>query len=221
MSAVGFLDFVRGSLPEGPARVCVVAEEWITQAIASSEIDLYSPIGPGYADLGEQVFDAVVVEDAIAPGVNLIGEVAAIARIVRPQGLLVLNGFAWDLLNTPTAAWFYEQRRQLAAADRGPDVHPTLYEFRRWWTEEAFVGVPAHHELRYALYEYFEELVFEWTPGLYEYLDGAASLALERRLIEARQIRALGFRYLGRRRAEVGYGTTDALAVEPTRVVNG
>ena len=83
----------------------------------------------------------------------------------------MLNGFAWDLLNTPTAALFYEQRRQLAAADRGPDVHPTLYEFRRWWTEEAFVGVPAHHELRYALYEYFEELVFEWTPGLYEYLD--------------------------------------------------
>jgi len=212
MSAVGFVDFVRGSLPEGPARVCVVAEEeWLAQAISSSEIDLYSPVAGGYADLGEQVFDAVVVADATAPGVDLIGEAGALARIVRPRGLLVLNGFAWDLLNTPTAVWFYEQRRLLAAADRGPDVHPTLYEFRRWWTEEAFVGVPAHHELRYGLFEYFEELVFEWTPGLYEYLDGAASLALEHRLIEAHQIRALGFRYLGRRRAEAEFGNTDAL----------
>jgi hypothetical protein len=103
------------------------------------------------------------------------------------------------LLDDSTADWFYMQRRALAAGG-GPDAHLSIDAFKHWWFEEAFSGVMTHHELRYELHQRFEERLFQWTPALYNYIEGEPSLVLERWVIERGVVRALGFEYVGVRR---------------------
>jgi hypothetical protein len=206
-----FAEFAHGSLPQGSARICVSAGDEVAAAVAAPERAFFRSAEPDYAAFAPETFDAVVIEGVSEPGANPIGLIGPLAVSIRPGGLLLLSGVAWDLLDFPTVDWFYHQRKRLAEEGRGPDVHATLVEFRLWLEEEAFAGVPAHHELRYALYERFEELAFEWAPALYRYLDGQASLIAEDRLIARHEIRPLGFHYLGRRRAEADIQPSDAL----------
>ncbi len=210
MNAVELADFARRYLPAVGACVGVVGSEDVKVALFRSDLTLVRLNAIAGLNAPESL-DTVVIENATDPNTGLLAGISRIAACIRTHGTLVLNGFAWDLLDEPTAEWFYDQRRGLAAEGRGPDVHSTLDGFRAWWADSVFAGAPSHHELRYALYESFEELAFEWRPGLYEFLDCEEALPMEGWLISLGKIRPLGFLYAGRRRAETQQGPADSL----------
>ena len=96
-----------------------------------------------------------------------------------------------DLLDAGTLDWLYEQRRARGDEPGSPE------ELRAEWEEE-HVGLHEYAGLRREVDARFEELAFEWTPFLYRKLGGPATEVLERELVAAGQIQALGFRYAGR-----------------------
>jgi hypothetical protein len=210
MDAAELAEFAHPFLPGVGACIGVVGSEEVKVGLFRSDRTLVRLAG--MASVGQpESLDALVVENATDPAVDLLGRIGPLAASVRPNGVLVLNGFAWDLIDGPTAQWFYDQRRGLAVEGRGPDVHPTLDAFRAWLTDVVFAGAPTHHELRYALYEFFDEVSFEWRPGLYEYLDSEESLPMERWMISLGKIKPLGFLYAGRRRAARKPGPADSM----------
>lgn len=89
--------------------------------------------------------------------------------------------FVLSRLDEPTLEWFHGQRRALAAA-RGKPAPARVEETRRWLeAQPEAVGEAAGEG--------------EWIPFLYRYLGGVASEELERVLVDAGAIQAVGFRY--------------------------
>jgi SAM-dependent methyltransferase len=165
-------------------------------------IDPGAPDGPLFRklkleDLDEdERFDAIVAVRSLHHVTDLSGALDKIVRLLRPGGLLVLDEFAWDRLDEPTADWFYGQKRALAAAGRIENAPRTLDDCRREWDGD-HVGLHGYETLRRELDARFEEQAFEWVPHLYRELGGTASEALERTLIDVGAIAATGFRYVG------------------------
>ena len=142
----------------------------------------------------EEHFDAVVARASFHHMTNLDANVERVARALD-AGPFVVDEFAWDRLDAPTAEWYEGQRRALAAAGRETS-RPGAAE----WADH-HAGVTPHDELLRALRARFDELAFTWVPHLYRYLDGVASAGLEETLIESGAIQALGFRFVGIPRA--------------------
>jgi SAM-dependent methyltransferase len=206
---VELTDFVRLQLPGPPARVLEVGcgEGELARALADAgwdvlAIDPAAPEGPIFRrlkleDVDEPgAFDAVVAARSLHHVTNLETGLDRIHELLRPGGVLVLDEFAWDRLDGPTAEWFHGQQRALVAAGRLPKAPASLDDCRREWEEE-HVGLHGYDAMRAALDERFAERSFEWLPYLYRLLDGVAGEALERTLIEADAIQATGFRYVG------------------------
>ena len=136
----------------------------------------------------DELFHAVVAVRVLHHVTDLGPGLDRIHDHLRPGGVLVLEEIGWDLLDEPTAEWFYEQQ-----AERPGSVE----DCRREWDDE-HVGLHGYETMRNELDERFRERLFSWEPFLYKYLeDRATAEALERSLIEADAIRAIGFRYVG------------------------
>ena len=206
-----FEAFVRAHLPEPPARVlevgCGRGELTTALAVAGHDavgIDPAAPDGPRFRRLTlEEVeegarYDAVVAAFSLHHIRDLDAALAKIAGLLVPGGLLLVDEFAWDLLDEPTVEWLWEQQRSAAVA-AGEDAPATPAELRADWEAE-HVGVHGHEALRGGLDAHFEQVVLEPTPYLYRHLRGAGSAVLEQALIDAGSVAALGFRYAGRPR---------------------
>jgi SAM-dependent methyltransferase len=137
-------------------------------------------------------FDAVVASRSLHHIEDLR---AALDKIATLAPLIVLDEFAWDRLDGPTAQWFDGQRRALEAAGHEPE---SLEE--DWEAEHA--DLHGYRAMRRELDARFEERYFAWTAYLYRYLGGPATRELEQAVIDAGAINALGFRYAGRRIGE-------------------
>ena len=165
-------------------------------------IDPAAPDGPIFRrlkleDVDEpESFDAVVAARSLHHVTDLEAALDRIGTLLRPGGVLVLDEFAWDRLEGPTAEWFHGQQRALAAAGRLPGAPETLEACCREWEDE-HVGLHGYESMHAALDERFRQRSFEWLPYLYRYLDGVVGETLERTLIEADAIQAIGFRYVG------------------------
>ena len=144
-------------------------------------------------------FDAVVAAFSLHHVHGLDAALDRIAGLLAPGGVLVLDEFAFDRLDEATADWYYGQLRALGAA-RGGEVPASLEALRAEWEAE-HEGFHGYATLRPALDARFEERAFSWEPHLHRYLDGAVGDALERTLIEAGAIQAIGYRYAGTPRA--------------------
>ena len=118
-----------------------------------------------------------------------------IVSLLLPDGVLVVDEFAWDRLNVPTLEWLWEQRRILAAA--GSSAEPASVETLREEWEADHLGLHGEEPLLRGLAARFTEQTFEWAPYLYRSLAGGASEVLEQGLIDSGAIQALGFRYAG------------------------
>ena len=105
-----------------------------------------------------------------------------VVALLRPGATLVVREFAWDRADEPTVAWWYQQLGRDGDLAAWQGEHGDLHGF---------------DALRRALAERFTERSFEWTPYLYAYDLGPGAEAEERRLIEAGEIRAIGFVYVG------------------------
>jgi SAM-dependent methyltransferase len=206
---IPFEDFLRGLLPEPPARLldvgCGRGELTTALAVTGHDvlgIDPAAPEGHRFRRLKlEEMSAADGTYDAIVAGFSLhhVGDLDAgldkIVELLRPQGLLVLDEFAWDRMDETTLDWFHGQRRVLAAAGVG-DAPGSLDDLRTEWDAE-HVGLHGYDAMRAALDARFAERAFEWTPFLHRLVGGVATLALEQALVDTDAIRPLGFRYAG------------------------
>ncbi len=210
-----FEEFVRGHLPEPPARVlevgCGQGELTTALAVAGHDALGIDPRAPDGA-----LFRRITLDD-VEPGARVDAGGAAhalhhirdldaalekAATLLVPGGLLLVDDFGWDLLDDPTFEWLWGQRRAIAAA-AGAEEPGSLAEFRAEWAADR-LGLHGYEALRGALDARFEALEFEWTPYLYRLLGGVASAVLEQALVDAGAIRPVGFRYAGRPLTQTG-----------------
>jgi SAM-dependent methyltransferase len=206
-------DFVLAELPRPPARVlevgCGAGDLARTMDGAGYEVVAIDPAAPDGEIFRrikldevdpEERFDAVVAAFSLHHVTDLSVGLDRIRDVLRPGGLVLVEELGFDRLDQPTAEWFHGQRRVLAAAGRLPSGPATVEECRREWDDE-HVGLHGADAMRSELAARFRRRSFSWQPALYRYLNGVATEALERTLVEAEAIRPLGFRYVGERTA--------------------
>ena len=201
--------FVLAHLPPAPARLLEVGcgEGLLARALggaghAVTAIDPRAPDGPLFRrvtleELAEPgPFDAVVASRSLHHVESLDTALDRITALLVPGGVLVVNDFAKERLAGPTAVWYLDRRRDLAAAgDR--DAPASLDACLREW-EEDHAGLHGYEAMRAALDARFRECFFAWVPYLHHELAEVAPQAAEQALIEAGAIRATGFRYVGK-----------------------
>ena len=202
---VPFTSFVLTHLPSVPARVLEVgagqgelARGLETAGYDVTAIDPAAPDGPLFRpikleDLEDDArFDAVVASRVFHHmGESLESNLERVARILEGGGPLIVDEFAPDRLDAPTADWYEGMRRILASAGRANE-RPGAAE----WDAHHSSVTPSGMLLR-ALRSRFEERAYEDVPYLWRYLDGVASAALEESLVASKAIRPLGFRFVG------------------------
>ena len=200
--------FVLAHIPPAPAHVlevgCGAGE--LARALAAAghvvtAIDPEAPEGPPFQRVALEDFDEPGPFDAVVASLSLhhverLGPALdRIAALLVPRGALVVNEFAKERLDGPTAEWYHERRRALAAAG-GKAAQASLDECRRKW-EEDHAGLHSYAAMRAELDRRFRERFFAWVPYLHHELGEAGREAEERELIDAGAIRATGFRYVG------------------------
>jgi ubiquinone/menaquinone biosynthesis C-methylase UbiE len=202
---VAFTTFVLTHLPSPPARVLEVgagrgelARELSAAGFEVTAIDPAAPDGPLFRrikleDLEEDArFDAVVASRVFHHmGESLAPNLERVARILEGGGPLVVDEFAPDRLDEPTADWYEGMRSILAAAGR-TNERPGAAEW-----EAHHSSVTPSGALLAALRTRFEERAYEEVPYLWRYLDGVAGAGLEESLVASGAIRPLGFRFAG------------------------
>jgi SAM-dependent methyltransferase len=186
---------VRGELPPPPVRVLEVGcgSGELARALAADGFDVVAvdPKAPEGAIFrrttierldDEEPFDAAVASLSLHHVDDLGVVMAKVHSLLRPGAPFVVREFAWDLLDEPTARWDYARRGLGGGLAEWRAEHGDLHGF---------------DALRSALDSRFRERSFAWTPYLAEYKGTEADVADERRLIEAGEILAVGFVYVG------------------------
>jgi SAM-dependent methyltransferase len=202
--------FVLSQLPPQPARVLEIGtggEGTLARVLDGAGYDVVA-IDPAAPQDGifrrlkieelsaDELFHAIVAVRTLHHVTDLGPVLDKIHDHLRPGGVLVLEELGWERLDEPTADWFYGQQRALAAST-GSDAAASLEELRIEWEDE-HVGLHGYEAMREELGARFRERFFSWEPFIYKYLDrSVATESLERGLIEADAIQALGWRYVG------------------------
>jgi hypothetical protein len=198
-----FLDFVLSRLPAAPARVLEVGcgvEGGVTPALAAAGYDVLgidpdAPEGPLFRPVALEELDepgpfAAIVASRVLHHVEPLGP--GLDKLARLAPLLLVDEFAPERIDEPTREWYEAQHRLLVAAGSEPLGPSDLGD----WAARHPDLHPSHLVLG-ELEARFDTRHLEWRPYLYRWLGGPASEELERGLIEAGAIRALGFRYAG------------------------
>jgi SAM-dependent methyltransferase len=190
------LAFVLGELPAPPARVLEVGcgEGELARALdaARYEVLAIDPVAPK----GE-IFRRTTIEELDDPGrfdavvssraLHHVDDLdAVLAKIGGLAPLLVLDEFTWDRFDEPTARWYDDQR------GRSPNPPPPAAE---WHSRHAHLH--GDSALRAALERHFVEQTFARVPYFYRYLHVPELEPREAELIEAGEIQALAFRFVG------------------------
>ena len=198
---MNLVDFVVAALPPSPARVLEIGcgAGKLARALDGAgfrvlAIDPKAPDGPIFRrttleelhDSGP--FDAAVASYSLHHIERLDSAVDRIARLLEPDGNLVLEEFGRDRLDHATAEWYARQqgKRSVESVLAG------------WRAEHE--GLHGYEEMRRALDERFAERFFEWRPYLYRCLEADDLEPSEREAIARGEICAVGFRYIGVRR---------------------
>ena len=205
-----------GHLPSTPARVLEVGcgEGDLARALDAAGYDVVAvdpaaPEGPIFRRIkledvdDDERFDAVVASRSLHHMSSLDENLAKVATLLGGDGPFVVDEFAWDLLDGPTAEWYDAQRSVLLAAGR----HPSGPSADEWRDHHEGFGVHRRDALVEALDRRFTRVAYEEIPYLWRYLGGPRSAELEESLVEAGAIRALGFRFVGIPRLAATLGT--------------
>lgn len=190
--------FVLDALPPTPARVlevgCGAGE--LAQAVSAAgyqvvAVDPEAPEGAIFRRTTleefqpEGLFSAVIAAYSLHHVADLAAALDRIVSLLEPRGRLVIEEFGWDRLDQPTAQWYGKHQGQLS-------VESVLAE---WRAEHE--GLHGYDAMKRRLDERFTERAFEWRPYLYRCLERDELEPLEREAITRRDIRAVGFRFVG------------------------
>ena len=202
------VDFVRMHVPVASARVldvgCGRGDLALELAAAGFDVVAIDPEAPegsifrritieDFSDHGR--FDVVIASRSL----HHVGDVGLaldrISAVLAPGGIFVVNDFAWDRVDEATADWYYGQRAMVAVAKGESSTSSAEPPIERWRSEHGHLN--RYREMRSGVDERFDEQHFSWEPYLYEELGGVANEGLERALIAAGAIQAIGFRHVG------------------------
>ena len=212
----GFIDFVLNQLPPAPCRVLEVGcgdegglvPELVGAGYDAVGVDPRAPDGGRYVraryqDLGPRDTVLLGIEAVVAGRVlhhvHPLG--AGLDRLAETAPLLLVDEFAWDLIDAPAQEWYEGQHRMLTAAGVEPPGPPSLEGWR-----ERHRGLHPHRPLLDALRARYEERELVWLPYLHRWLGGPASESLEESLTGAGAFPAIGWRWAGVRRADPANG---------------
>ncbi|MGH2971251.1 MAG: class I SAM-dependent methyltransferase [Gaiellaceae bacterium] len=166
-----FIDFVLQELPAAPARVLEVGcgeAGGVVPALVEAGydalgVDPRAPAGERFVQGDfrdvDGAFDAVVAGrvlhhvDPLEPAVGRIAELAP---------LLLVDEFAWDLIDEPLQRWYDAQPKVT-----GP---PTIEQWR--WRHP---GLHPHDVVLSAVRSHFEERRLEWVPYFHRWLGDVES----------------------------------------------
>jgi SAM-dependent methyltransferase len=140
-------------------------------------------------------FDAVVASRSLHHIDDLHAGIDKIHTLLGAGGALILNEFAWDLMDQATAAWYLSHVRKPGPKKESllPGSYPDA-----WVAEHE--GLHGFEAMRAEVGRRFDEVLFEWAPYIaHYYLERDDLEGEEERLIKSGAIRAIGFRYVGRR----------------------
>jgi SAM-dependent methyltransferase len=132
-------------------------------------------------------FDAVVASLSLHHVGDLEAAVARVAAMLVPEGLFVVNEFAWERLDDRAARWAAEQ---LGDVDTAAVAAQWEREHRELHTGAAVLA---------ALERRFDRLRFDRVPYLARMLRRPDSEPGEVRAIAAGALAPVGFRWIGRR----------------------
>jgi SAM-dependent methyltransferase len=185
----------RSELPPPPARVLEVGcgAGRLAVALAADDYDVVAvdpkaPDGPIFRrttieELGDEgPFDGAVASLSLHHLHDLGVGLERVRSLLRPGAPFVVREFAWDLVDEPTARWDYERRGREGGLAEWRAEHHELHGFEA---------------LRSALDARFRERSFAWGAYLSEFEPGDDDSSEEQRLIDAGEIRAVGFVYVG------------------------
>jgi SAM-dependent methyltransferase len=164
-------------------------------------IDPEAPSGPLFRRVTLEAFEEPAPFDAViaARSLHHVEDLAAafekIAELLVPEGLLVLDEFAKERFDLPTATWYFDRRRDLAEGGGHPAPASLDTCLGEWEADHA--ELHSYASMRACLDGHFRERFFAWVPYLFHELGDVAPEPLERKLIEQDTIRATGFRYVG------------------------
>jgi SAM-dependent methyltransferase len=211
ITGAGAQEFVMSSLPAPPARVmelgCGAGDLARSLSGAGYDVVAIDPEAPAGAifqkvsleDFEGGPFDAVVADRSLHHVGDLDAGVAKLRSMLAADGVVVLNEFAWDAMDEPTAAWYIAGARGGGGSGH---VHGerTVADLLDGWAAE-HDGLHGADALRAALDVHFETVIDVAVPYIARYhMDDVSLEPVEQRLIDEGSIRALGFRYLGRPR---------------------
>jgi SAM-dependent methyltransferase len=192
-----FAPFVLARLRPPPARVLEVGcgSGELARALSAARYDVTAidPEAPegeqfrrvSFEEFGEPgPFDAVIASRSLHHIHDLGAALDKVVGLLGPDGVFLLDEFAWDRMDEATAEWYYTRRSE------------PVEGWRERWTEE-HNGLHTYAAMRGELDERFRERSFAWLP--YFYRDGHAGIDVseERLLIDKGAIQATGFRYAG------------------------
>jgi hypothetical protein len=167
---MGFTEFVLQHLPPAPARVLEVGcgeRGGVVPALVDAGydalgVDPRAPLGPRFRQVDfrelEGDFDAAVAGRVIHHLDPLDGALDHLALLAP---VLVVDEFAWNLIDAPLQEWYEAARRALPDAS-GP---PSLDEWR--WRH---ADLHPHEAVLEGLRARYDERVLEWVPYFHHWL---------------------------------------------------
>jgi SAM-dependent methyltransferase len=203
-------EFVTEQVGAPPARVLEVGcgEGELAHALARAghsvtAVDPRAPEGPIFRRVSIEEFsdpdpfDCVVAVLSLHHVEDLGSALDRIASLLHPGGTLVVVEFAWDRIDGATAEWSLERLPALPPSAASSWLMRCCRGQRcaaEWAAEQ---GLHSSRRMRDELGRRFVERLFEWVPYLYQDLDEGTSEAVESAAIEAGDINATGFCYVG------------------------
>lgn len=116
-------------------------------------------------------------------------------QVVYSKSVAAQVSLPWASPRPATGSWPSTPRH---LADRDPDAPESLATCLRDWQHD-HAGLHGYSAMRRELDRRFGERYFCWLPYLYGEFGDPSLEAEERRLIDAGEIEATGFRYVGER----------------------
>jgi ubiquinone/menaquinone biosynthesis C-methylase UbiE len=167
----------------------------------------------------EASFDVVIFNRVLHHMSDLHQTMATVRRLLKPEGRIICQDYAYDRFDERTACWLYQMQRLLFLSGHYnidpaplPDEDASLEAIRSAWLQRGSEHrLNRYEETMSTLRSTFHEHAFTWVPYLFVYIGNSICHTtpeqerdlltflkhMEQYLIDHEAIQAVGFRYVG------------------------